>query len=73
MLLGLMVPAIQAVYPAGGYLAVLLLLFSGIWSSVGLWLLWLRPPIRRDAAYLIMPIIIGSVDFFIISPFLAGL
>lgn len=65
--------SIWRTYPAGGWLAVALLQFSSIWGSLILWVYWLRPGAGSSGAYLLALALVGSVDYFVISPFLVSL
>lgn len=68
---------IWAAYGSGAWLAHLLLMFSDICTIPLLWLYWLRhseaPGRDGDGCYLITLIFIGSLDYFIVSPFAAAL
>ena len=56
----------------GGWLAFPLLMFSSVCSLPVLWMYWLRPG-DGEWGYGALLILIGSLDYFIISPFAAAL
>jgi hypothetical protein len=69
---------ILSCHGAGGWIALPLLMFSDILSIPVLWLYWLQ---QRDRVrlsnftmeYLVFFLLVGSVDYLIISPFWASL
>ena len=68
---------ILTAYGSSGWLALPLLMFSDICSLPILWVYWLRQlgpgRAREEFHFLIWLSVIGSLDYFIISPFMASL
>lgn len=68
---------ILAAYGRGGWLALPLLMFSDVFTIPVLWVYWLRSSASEGSR--LVPIcwmwlmFIGSLDYFIISPFVASL
>lgn len=73
LLLACAVLSVHSIYPAGSWLAAPLLLFGSFFGGCVLWVYWLRPSAGHSGAYIAVLALLGSVDYFIISPFLAVL